>query len=1309
MKISVRLILLSAIFIVVAAVLIGLSVRNLGSLNNEVKLIVEDRVVKVKWANNVIDAINVQARALRNIMLIEDDERREIERNMISEQSTIIQKYVDSLTATITTEQGVKLLQEFEKNRKDFVDARAQCLDLAMLHTPESDALAEELLFTVVEETQEHHFKDIGNLIAYQEQLLDESAMQSNETYQSSLRLMLIIGGVAIILIVILSIMIIRSITRPIKAAGEVANKIAKGDMNVQIDDSKKDETGETMKAMKKMVQSITSLINDVNDLSGKAMEGKLDTRADDSKYEGEYASLVAGINGTLDAVISPLNVTAEYVDRISKGDMPPKITDDYKGDFNEIKNNLNLCIDSIQLLISDSNKITAEMSKSNLRFRAEESRHNGDFREIIAGTNASLERMTGFLDNVPAPLMAIDNDFNVMFMNKAGADLDNKSALDVERKKCFDHFKTDQCQTNDCACHVTMNTKQKTTHTTVAKPGGKRLDIEYTGVPIYDDEGAVTGAFEIVVDQTDIKNVLGKAEKVSAYMSEETKKIMGLLTEVSQGKIDGVVELDAPDEDTADSHETLNGVLKGVQDVQTWLSGLIDYVTKIANGDMSAHIEKASERDQIHEWLILMRDNIKKLVDDADFVANAAAGGKLGTRVDAEVHQGAYKDIIQGFNGTLDTIGNAMNTSANIMIGDIHRNITYLNKSAHELFRLNEAEIRKTLPEFRADTIIGQNIDKFHKNPAHNKGILDNLNGTHSAQISLGDMIFRLNITPMKDAEGVKIGYVVEWFDNTNQARFENELQTVIKEMTEGIWKTRLDLSGLDGMYKDTANDINNMLDNILHPIEEGNRVLKLIRGGNLRETVDLELKGDHKALQDAVNGVHEWLTDLIDYVTKIANGDLTADIDKASDQDQIHQWLVLMRDNIKALVKDVNLLAKAAVDGELKKRADETDHKGDFRKIVKGINETLDSVIAPVNEAAAALTKMSRNDLTVSMSGDFRGDHAILKNSLNNTLDAINDILGSVASTVEEVNRGALQVSDASGALSQGATESAASLEEITSSMAELGSQTKLNAENANQANILTNDARDAAEKGFEEMIQLNDAMTDITESSKNISKIIKVIDEIAFQTNLLALNAAVEAARAGRHGKGFAVVAEEVRNLAARSASAAKETAELIENSIKTVENGSSLADKTGKALEEIKNGAIKAADIVGEITTSSNEQAQGIAQINEGLSQIDKVTQTNTASAEESASAAEELSGQAAQLKDMISKFKLRSVAVYDDDDDDDYSSMMIESSRNQAKKLPEKKKDHRRESKRETSGELNPEDIINLDEDDFGKY
>ncbi|MDH5543083.1 MAG: methyl-accepting chemotaxis protein [Nitrospinota bacterium] len=302
--------------------------------------------------------------------------------------------------------------------------------------------------------------------------------------------------------------------------------------------------------------------------------------------------------------------------------------------------------------------------------------------------------------------------------------------------------------------------------------------------------------------------------------------------------------------------------------------------------------------------------------------------------------------------------------------------------------------------------------------------------------------------------------------------------------------------------------------------------------------------------------------------------------------------------------------------------------------------------SISNPVIKAVEVLNELGKGNLNVSVETDREDEIGQMLSAVDKFSSDLSSVIREINMAAEQVNTGSAQVSDSSQSLSQGATESAASLEEITSSLTQIGSQTKLNAENASQANSLSTQAREMAEGGNKQMEEMVSAVTEINESSKNISKIIKAIDEIAFQTNLLALNAAVEAARAGRHGKGFAVVAEEVRNLAARSAKAAEETAELIEGSVKKAENGTAMAHRTSESLAEIVSGVTKVTDLVAEIAGASNEQAQGISQVNQALGQIDQVTQQNTANAEESAAAAEELAGQAINLKKMLARFTLK---------------------------------------------------------------
>lgn len=310
-----------------------------------------------------------------------------------------------------------------------------------------------------------------------------------------------------------------------------------------------------------------------------------------------------------------------------------------------------------------------------------------------------------------------------------------------------------------------------------------------------------------------------------------------------------------------------------------------------------------------------------------------------------------------------------------------------------------------------------------------------------------------------------------------------------------------------------------------------------------------------------------------------------------------------------------------------------DRRDEIGEMAKEIDGFADNLKT------EVLAAFQKLSGGDLTFEASG-------VISKPLKETNDMLDKTIAQINLSGTQISSGSTQVAATSQTLSQGATEQAGSLEEITSSMAEMSAQTKQNADNATLANNIALESKNAAEKGSQQMGKMISAVTEIRKSSESISKIIKTIDEIAFQTNLLALNAAVEAARAGKHGKGFAVVAEEVRNLAARSSKAAEETAKIIKDSVVKSVEGTTIASQTAEVLKEIVSGVSKTTQLVGEISKASNEQAQGISEINVGLSQVDNVVQQSTANSEELAAAAEELSGQAVQLKQMLGRFKLK---------------------------------------------------------------
>jgi len=434
-----------------------------------------------------------------------------------------------------------------------------------------------------------------------------------------------------------------------------------------------------------------------------------------------------------------------------------------------------------------------------------------------------------------------------------------------------------------------------------------------------------------------------------------------------------------------------------------------------------------------------------------------------------------------------------------------------------------------------------------------------------------------------------------------------EKDIQSIVDAAREGDLTQRVDLSGKEGFYETLSKGINDLVDVSERVIDDTVRVFGALAQGDLSQRVDSEYKGAFDQLKQDANATTEKIKEVIE--------------------------------------GDIQALVDAARSGDLGQRIDLTDKAGFFGSLSSGINELIDTVENVFDDVDETMSSMAEGDLTNPIERKYQGSFDTVKQNINKTMLNLEQTVIDLRESGELISTSSGEIASGNNNLSARTEQQASSLEETASSMEELTSTVRNNADNAQQANQLASSARTTAQVGGEVVERAATAMEAINESSRKIAEIIGVIDEIAFQTNLLALNASVEAARAGEQGRGFAVVATEVRNLAGRSATAAKEIKELINDSVEKVDAGVDLVTQSGANLGEIVDSIKKVSDIVSEIAAASREQTEGIGQVNQAVSSMDEVTQQNAALAEQTSAAAASMTEKSQEMMQLMDFFTI----------------------------------------------------------------
>jgi methyl-accepting chemotaxis protein len=971
------------------------------------------------------------------------------------------------------------------------------------------------------------------------------------------------------------------------------------------------DRTEQVGKIKQALNTQLTGFIDGMKHMSEEHDKGDIDVKIDPDKLLGAFKGMAQGVNDMVNGHIAMNKKTMTCVAEFGTGNFDAPL-EQFPGKKVFINNTIEQVRANLKALIADVDGLVSAAVAEKFDTRADGTRHAGDYRRIVEGVNRTLDVVVdkmgwyqGIIDAVPFPIHVLDTNMKWVFLNKA-----------------FEKLMVDRGYVHNRNEAV-----------------GKACSTANANICNTDKCGVVQlskGTPESFFDWADLR------------CKQDTSKLFNV-----KGQHVGYVEV------VQDLSATLGSKDYTAAEVDRLASNLV----QLANGDLSFELktreadkyttEERKQFEKINGSMAQLKAAIAALVTDTGALVNAALEGKLEARADASNHHGEYRRVIEGMNQTLDAIlipiGEGNRILAQISNGKIDELVAQAYKGDHEKMKNAVNDVGLTLIGLQKEfnrLIVASQDGKLSE-----RGKPERFQGAYAEIVRGVNTMLDAILLPIGEGnrilEQISDGKIDELITQTYKGDHEKmklavnnvaivlvglqkELSRLIAASQDGQLSERGKPEQFQGAYAEIVRGVNTMLDAILLPIGEGNRILAQISNGKIDELIAQTYKGDHEKMKLAVNNVGLVLQTLQN---------------------------MLMR------------LTEAAKEGKLDERGHPDQVQGAYAEIVRGVNSILDAVIGPLNVSAMYVELISKGEIPSLINDTYHGDFNTIKNNLNTLITAMNEIttaaqeisngnltvevrerspqdklmqalstmvagltrtVSDIRTIAGEVSTASQSISTASVEVSKGASSQAAAAEEASSSMEEMVSNIKQNADNAQQTDKIANkSARDAQESGK--------SVLEAVAAMKEIANKISIIEEIARQTNLLALNAAIEAARAGEHGKGFAVVAAEVRKLAERSQKAAGEINQLSSTTLR-------VSEKSGEMLDKLVPDIQRTAELVQEITAASKEQDTGAEQINKALQQLERVIQQNASASEEMASTTEELTGQADQLVSALAFFR-----------------------------------------------------------------